>query len=256
MPVVEADRRPRQARGRRRRPRRARAARRPARGLPAALPAAADRLAPARPDVRRLAARAALVLRPAGDALRRLLLGDGLHPQAARGHPLLRAPPVHRHRGGALLRRDLERRHPLDLAEQGPGQEDADATGDLPGGLDAGGGVPHVAADARARGLPACSRAGTSPGPRSGPVLLGVAILVTFAMAMALFFSALNVFFRDFQNIVQTIMQFMHFLVPMMYPFSHGLGGARVAPVALPASTSPTRSPRRCCCCSGSSGTR
>ena len=50
--------------------------------------------------------------------------------------------------------------------------------------------------------------------------LLGLGILVTFSMALALFFSALNVFYRDFQNIVQTIMQFMHFLVPMMYPFS------------------------------------
>ena len=50
--------------------------------------------------------------------------------------------------------------------------------------------------------------------------LLGLAILVTFSMALALFFSALNVFYRDFQNIVQTIIQFMHFLVPMMYPFS------------------------------------
>ena len=53
-----------------------------------------------------------------------------------------------------------------------------------------------------------------------GAGLLGVAILVTFAMAMALVFSALNVFFRDFQNIVGTIMQFMHFLVPMLYPFT------------------------------------
>ncbi len=49
--------------------------------------------------------------------------------------------------------------------------------------------------------------------------LLGVAILITFSMALALAFSALNVFYRDFQNIVQTILQFMHFLVPMMYPF-------------------------------------
>jgi ABC-2 type transport system permease protein len=49
--------------------------------------------------------------------------------------------------------------------------------------------------------------------------VLGVLILVTFAMAFALFFSALNVFYRDFQNIVQTVMQFMHFLVPMMYAF-------------------------------------
>jgi ABC-2 type transport system permease protein len=53
-----------------------------------------------------------------------------------------------------------------------------------------------------------------------GAGLLGAAILITFALSLALFFSALNVFYRDFQNIVQTIMQFMHFLVPMMYPFS------------------------------------
>ncbi|RYE76504.1 MAG: hypothetical protein EOO74_08330, partial [Myxococcales bacterium] len=50
--------------------------------------------------------------------------------------------------------------------------------------------------------------------------LLGLGILVTFSMAMALFFSALNVFYRDFQNIVGTLLQFMHFMVPMMYPFS------------------------------------
>ena len=50
--------------------------------------------------------------------------------------------------------------------------------------------------------------------------LLGVAILITFALALALIFSALNVFYKDFQNIVQTILQFMHFLVPMMYSFS------------------------------------
>jgi len=53
-----------------------------------------------------------------------------------------------------------------------------------------------------------------------GAGLLGLAILIVFSMALALLFSALNVFFRDFQNIVATIMQFMHFLVPMMYPFS------------------------------------
>jgi ABC-2 type transport system permease protein len=50
--------------------------------------------------------------------------------------------------------------------------------------------------------------------------LLGVGILVTFSLAMALFFSALNAFYRDFQNIVATILQFIHFLVPMMYTFS------------------------------------
>jgi ABC-2 type transport system permease protein len=53
-----------------------------------------------------------------------------------------------------------------------------------------------------------------------GAGLLGLAILVTFSMSLALIFSALNVFFKDFQNIVQTITQFMHFLVPMMYAYS------------------------------------
>jgi ABC-2 type transport system permease protein len=50
--------------------------------------------------------------------------------------------------------------------------------------------------------------------------LLGLLILTLFATALALFFSALNVFFRDFQNIVLTLLQFLHFMVPMMYPFS------------------------------------
>lgn len=56
--------------------------------------------------------------------------------------------------------------------------------------------------------------------------LLGFAILLTFAMAMALFFSALNVYYKDFQNIVATFTQFLHFMVPMMYPYStiHRLG--------------------------------
>ncbi len=64
-----------------------------------------------------------------------------------------------------------------------------------------------------------------------GAGLLGLAILTTFSMAMALFFSALNVIYRDFQNIVQTIMQFIHFLVPMMYSYSvvHELGKAHPA---------------------------
>jgi ABC-2 type transport system permease protein len=49
---------------------------------------------------------------------------------------------------------------------------------------------------------------------------LGLAILFTFSMAMAIAFAAWNVFFRDFQNIVTTITQFVHFMVPMMYGFS------------------------------------
>jgi ABC-2 type transport system permease protein len=51
-------------------------------------------------------------------------------------------------------------------------------------------------------------------------LVLGLAILVSMAMAMALIFSALNVYYRDFQNIVQTMNQFTHFLVPMMYAYS------------------------------------
>ncbi|WP_310964417.1 ABC transporter permease [Nocardioides terrisoli] len=50
--------------------------------------------------------------------------------------------------------------------------------------------------------------------------LLGVGILVCISLALGLFFSALNVFYKDFQNIVQTLLQFLHFMVPMMYPFS------------------------------------
>ena len=50
---------------------------------------------------------------------------------------------------------------------------------------------------------------------------LGMAILVCFSMALSLTFSALNVFFKDFQNIVSTFTQFLHFLVPMMYSYSY-----------------------------------
>ena len=50
---------------------------------------------------------------------------------------------------------------------------------------------------------------------------LGLAILVCFSMALSLFFSALNVFFKDFENIVHTLTQFLHFLVPMMYSYSY-----------------------------------
>ena len=50
-------------------------------------------------------------------------------------------------------------------------------------------------------------------------------------MALALLFSAINVYYRDFQNIVGTITQFMHFMVPMMYPFSRVAGYADTHPV-------------------------
>lgn len=50
--------------------------------------------------------------------------------------------------------------------------------------------------------------------------LLGFAIIVPLSLGLGLLFAALNVFARDFQNIVMTISQFTHFLVPMMYPFA------------------------------------
>ncbi|HET6165603.1 MAG TPA: ABC transporter permease [Marmoricola sp.] len=51
-------------------------------------------------------------------------------------------------------------------------------------------------------------------------LVLGIAILVTLSMSLSLIFSALNVMYRDFQNIVTTVNQFTHFLVPMMYAYS------------------------------------
>ena len=50
--------------------------------------------------------------------------------------------------------------------------------------------------------------------------LLGLAIITVLGTALALLFSALNVFFRDFQNIVSTLQLFTHWIVPMIYPFS------------------------------------
>ncbi len=61
--------------------------------------------------------------------------------------------------------------------------------------------------------------------------LLGLLIIMAFSMAMALIFSAVNVYYRDFQNIVHTITQFMHFLVPMMYPAHRVMQHAEAHPV-------------------------
>lgn len=49
--------------------------------------------------------------------------------------------------------------------------------------------------------------------------LLGFSIIAVFGMALALLFSAANVFFRDFQNIVQTFTIFVMWSVPMIYPY-------------------------------------
>ena len=52
---------------------------------------------------------------------------------------------------------------------------------------------------------PASSPAGRITWTSVAALLLGLGILTTFAGALALFFSALNVFYRDFQNIVGTV---------------------------------------------------
>lgn len=58
--------------------------------------------------------------------------------------------------------------------------------------------------------------------------LLGFAIIATFGMALALIFSAANVFFRDFQNVVHVLTVFVTWSVPMIYSYdriAHLWGG-------------------------------
>ncbi|MDQ3628409.1 MAG: ABC transporter permease [Actinomycetota bacterium] len=50
--------------------------------------------------------------------------------------------------------------------------------------------------------------------------LLSFALVVTFSLAVALACSALNVWYRDFQNFVETISHLIMWSVPMIYPFS------------------------------------
>lgn len=50
--------------------------------------------------------------------------------------------------------------------------------------------------------------------------VLGFLIVAVFGMALALLFSAANVFFRDFQNIVATVTIFVMWSTPMIYPFT------------------------------------
>jgi ABC-2 type transport system permease protein len=67
--------------------------------------------------------------------------------------------------------------------------------------------------------------------------LLGAAIITVFGTALALLFSAANVFFRDFQNIVATFTIFTHWAVPMIYPFQKlmdsSMGGTWIEQVYL-----------------------
>jgi ABC-2 type transport system permease protein len=67
----------------------------------------------------------------------------------------------------------------------------------------------------------ACTYVGWNPdsaGFAAG--LLGFAIIAVFGTALALLFSAANVFARDFSNVVQTLTNFIRFSVPMVYPFT------------------------------------
>jgi ABC-2 type transport system permease protein len=62
---------------------------------------------------------------------------------------------------------------------------------------------------------------GWSPDPAGvAAAVLGLSIIVVLGVALALLFSSMNVFFRDFQNIVSTFTIFTHWIVPMIYPFS------------------------------------
>ncbi len=53
-----------------------------------------------------------------------------------------------------------------------------------------------------------------------GAGLLGFTLVAVLSTALALLFSAANVFFRDFSNVVQTLNQFVHLAVPMIYPYT------------------------------------
>ena len=72
--------------------------------------------------------------------------------------------------------------------------------------------------------------------------LLGFAIIAVFGTALALLFSAANVFFRDFSNVVQTLTNFVRFSVPMIYPFTLVPASASVpsamTPTAVPTAAS------------------
>jgi ABC-2 type transport system permease protein len=66
-----------------------------------------------------------------------------------------------------------------------------------------------------------CVFSGWTPEP-AGVValLLSMAIIIVLGTAMALLFSAANVFFRDVSNVAQIMTNFVRFGVPMIYPYS------------------------------------
>ena len=70
-----------------------------------------------------------------------------------------------------------------------------------------------------------------------GAAFLGVAVIGLFGTGLALLFSALNVYFRDFTQVVALLTLFTHWAVPMIYPYSRvttsSLGGTWVESVYL-----------------------
>lgn len=66
-----------------------------------------------------------------------------------------------------------------------------------------------------------CVTLGWRPDPVGmAAAVLGFLLIAVLGTALALVFSAANVFFRDFSNVVQTLTQFTTFSVPMIYPYS------------------------------------
>jgi ABC-2 type transport system permease protein len=66
-----------------------------------------------------------------------------------------------------------------------------------------------------------CVWTGWTPDPGGVvAVFLSLAIIIVMGTAMALLFSAANVFFRDVSNVAQIMTNFVRFGVPMIYPYS------------------------------------
>ncbi len=69
--------------------------------------------------------------------------------------------------------------------------------------------------------LAVCFATGWSPDwPGFGAMLLAFGIVIPLGTALAVLFSALNVFFQDFGKLVMTLTQFVNFSVPMIYPYT------------------------------------
>jgi ABC-2 type transport system permease protein len=66
----------------------------------------------------------------------------------------------------------------------------------------------------------ACLFLGWSPDPTAfAAAVLGIGIILTISLAVALAFSALNVSFRDFGNFVETVGMMVLWSAPMLYPW-------------------------------------